>query len=85
MRYSIPKKTTFEEALDKLESLVGELESGETALKDILEKYTQGVLLSKFCLQQLDDAEAAMDKVVGEKDGAVVEAPLRIEGEREDV
>lgn len=78
---SIDKEESFESALEKLERIVGDLENGDIDLAGLLEKYTQGVLLSKYCLAQLDGAEKAMDLVLKEKNGKVEEVVADIDGE----
>lgn len=78
---SIDKAETFETALEKLEMIVGDLENGDIRLADLLDKYTQGVLLSQYCLTQLEHTEKAMDLVLKEKNGKVQESALVIEGE----
>lgn len=80
MDCSIDKTESFEAALEKLERIVGDLENGDIELADLLQKYTQGVLLSKYCLAQLDEAEKAMDLVLREKDGKIEELVMEIEG-----
>lgn len=82
MRNPIHKKMTFEEALGKLEDVVEQLENGDVSLQNLLEQYTQGVLLSKFCLGALDQTQQAMDKLVREDaKGNIQESALQIEGE----
>lgn len=81
MRNAAKKKVSFEEAMEQLEGVVKELEGGDISLDSLLEKYTQGVKLSKFCLEELNQTEAAMDKMVREHQGEVVETALEIEGE----
>ena len=52
------KKTpVFEESIATLESIIAELEQGELPLEQALERYTQGVKLSKQCQGMLDAAE----------------------------
>lgn len=75
------KELPFEEALKNLEGIVTELENGEITLDILLEKYTQGVVLSKLCLDQLDHAEQVIDKMVQESKGKIYETALNIEGE----
>ena len=58
----------FEEAVKKLENIVGELESGGLNLNDSLEKFTEGVELIKFCNKELDRAEEKIEKVIKEDD-----------------
>ena len=53
----------FEEALQKLESLVQKLESGDIQLEDALKIYKEGMELTKFCKQKLDKAEAEIKKL----------------------
>lgn len=58
----------FEEAIDKLEDIVQELESGGLSLDDSLDKFTEGVKLVKFCNQELDKAEKKIELVLKEDD-----------------
>ena len=59
------KKQDFEDALNRLEQLVEELESGETRLDDMLKKYEEGTALLKFCLEKLDKADQQIKKLTG--------------------
>ena len=43
----------FEEALKKLEAIVGKLESGDISLEESLSKYEEGVKLINFCQKKL--------------------------------
>jgi exodeoxyribonuclease VII small subunit len=60
------KKTTeemsFEELMDRLETVVQELEGGELALEEAVKKYEEGVSLSKACQSKLESAEKALTK-----------------------
>ncbi|MEM1080726.1 MAG: exodeoxyribonuclease VII small subunit, partial [Pseudomonadota bacterium] len=49
--------TSFEQRLETLERLVDELESGELELADSLDRFKQGVALSKQCQDMLSDAQ----------------------------
>lgn len=52
------KKTqTFETQLEKLEEIVGQLESGQLNLDDSLKKFEEGVKLFKSCKDKLSKAE----------------------------
>ena len=46
----------FEEALKKLEKIVDDLESGNLSLDDALDKYEEGIKLSKMCAKKLEAA-----------------------------
>lgn len=61
------KKIAFEDALKELEKIVEELENGDIALSDLLEKYAQGAKLSDLCLQELSAAEKTMDGLIQKK------------------
>lgn len=49
---------SFEEQLIRLETIVQTLESGNIGLDDSLKLYEEGIILSKNCLQTLNQAEA---------------------------
>ena len=46
----------FEEALEKLEIIVKQLEKGELSLDESLDNFAEGVNLSKVCLNKLNYA-----------------------------
>jgi len=51
------KKKTFEDAMTQLEKIVQELESGDLELEKALKKFEEGVQLSKFCFDKLEETE----------------------------
>jgi exodeoxyribonuclease VII small subunit len=57
----------FEEALGRIDQLVQELEDGEIALDKMLEKYEEGSHLIRFCMEQLNRAEARIKKLTEEQ------------------
>ncbi|MBP2642265.1 MAG: Exodeoxyribonuclease 7 small subunit [Firmicutes bacterium] len=69
----------FEDALAKLETVVKELEGGELSLEDALEKFAEGMKLSKVCLARLNTAERDIDKILREEKETLVEYPLELE------
>jgi len=52
---------SFEEALEKLESIVSRLEEGDLPLEEALASFEQGVALSRRCASQLDEAERRIE------------------------
>ena len=48
---------TFEQALEKLETLVSAIEAGQVPLEESIEKYAEGIELVKRCRAILDRAE----------------------------
>ena len=59
------KKQTFEEAIKRLEELVGKLEGGDVPLEEMLTLYEEGAQLIKFCLNKLDHAEQKIKQLSG--------------------
>ena len=47
----------FEKALERLEKIVEDLESGNLSLDEALKRYEEGVKLSRLCTQKLTQAE----------------------------
>lgn len=74
------KEMTFEEAIGALEQIVGEIETGELPLADLMAKYSEGIQLSDFCMKSLKRAEETMDLLVKETADGVSEEKLQIGG-----
>jgi exodeoxyribonuclease VII small subunit len=51
----------FEKAIEKLETIVEALESGNMPLDDALKKYEEGVKLSRACSAKLEQAETKIE------------------------
>ena len=62
---------SFETALEKLESIVESMESGEVPLADLLAKFEEGTRLLKVCETRLKDAELKIEQLKKQKDGSV--------------
>ncbi len=62
-----PRK--FEEALEKLEKIVDEMENGELTLEQSLAHFEQGMKLAKQCGDRLGKAEKKIEKLVTEAGG----------------
>lgn len=61
----------FEEALKKLEKIVEVLEGGSLSLDDALDKYEEGVKLSKLCAKKLEAAKKKVEILLKSEDGTV--------------
>ena len=48
---------TFENAMSRLEEIVGKLESGKVSLDESLKLYEEGIELVRLCSDTLDKAE----------------------------
>jgi len=69
------KSFPFEESLDRLESLVEEMENGDLTLEDSLKKFEEGIKLTRECQQALKSAEQKVQMLV-EKRGEPTELPF---------
>jgi len=61
----------FEEALNKLEKIVSKLEDGDIPLEESLRLFEEGVRLSRFCNQKLDEAEKRVEILLRGKEGVL--------------
>ncbi len=57
------ERLSFEEALKKLESIVEQLEEEEITLEDSVKLYEEGVKMSRFCTEILEEAELRINQV----------------------
>ncbi len=69
---------TFESALDQLEKVVRELESGDLPLERSLDLFSRGVELSEACRKQLEDAETRVEALI-RREGTYQAEPFRPE------
>jgi exodeoxyribonuclease VII small subunit len=59
----------FEQAMARLEVIVGELEKNDLPLDESLKIFEEGIRLSKNCLKILEEAEHKGEVLVQEKNG----------------
>jgi exodeoxyribonuclease VII small subunit len=64
-----PSEKKFERALEELEGVVEQLESGDLSLEDSLAAFEKGVGLVKYCNQKLTDVEKKIELLVRDKEG----------------
>ncbi len=58
---------SFEDALERLETIVEELEGGSLSLEQSLARYEEGMRLSRRLTQTLDQAEKRIERLVEEE------------------
>ena len=63
------KNQTFEDALTRLETLVGKMESGEGTLEQSLDWFEEGMSLIKSCRQELESAEQKVKELIKNSEG----------------
>ena len=66
------KKNSFEDNMEQLEEIVKELEEGKLNLEQSVEKFEEGMKLSKVCNEMLEEAEQKITTLI-QKDGEIIE------------
>jgi len=66
----------FEEGLKRLEKIVEELEGGNLSLDESLEKYEEGIRLSKACAKRLEVARKKVEILLKSEDGSAELKPF---------
>ena len=72
------KKTdiNFEKALEELEGIIEDLESGDLSLENSLKSFEKGIKLARQCQEQLSKAELQVQKLI-EENGELKTTPLK--------
>ncbi len=58
------KNLSFEEALQELETVVRQLETGKVKLDDAVKSYEKGIMLKNLCEEKLKNAKSKIDVLV---------------------
>ena len=66
----------FEEALTKLEGIVGRLEGGDLPLEEALGMFEEGVRLTRHCSKRLTEAERKVSVLLKNAQGDLEERPF---------
>ncbi len=69
-------KPTFEKAMQQLEEIVAELEKGELPLEKAMKKFEEGISLSRYCTEKLDETERRITLLMEGPDGEVASQPF---------
>ncbi len=77
-------KISFEKSLKQLEQIVQELESGNLPLEKAMKKFEEGVKLSKFCSEKLDETEKKISVLLHDNKDNIAEEPFMPENESKD-
>ena len=62
----------FEKAIQRLEKIVEDLETGELDIDKSLEIFEEGIKMSRVCSKKLSEAEAKIEKLTRDKKGELV-------------
>ena len=71
---SKPRETelNFEGAMDRLEKIVEQMESGKLPLEDLIVRYVEGMKLVKTCQERLANAEQKIEIITRNSGGKAV-------------
>lgn len=69
----------FEKALERLEKIVEELETGNIPLEEALKKYEEGVKLTRVCTEKLAQAEKKIEILTKTLNGSLKREPFEFE------
>lgn len=71
--------TSFEQALQELETIVRRLEEGKTNLDEAISAYERGAALRAHCEKKLKDARLRVEQIVVKSDGTIETKPTSFE------
>jgi exodeoxyribonuclease VII small subunit len=66
----------FEKAFQNLEKIVQRLETEELPLDDSLQLFEEGIKLSRFCHQRLEEVEKKIELILADAKGQPVTEPF---------
>ncbi len=69
-------ETTLEAALTRLDAVVKEMETGELPLETLIERFEEGVALTRTCQDRLDHAETRIQTIIRDADGSAKLEPF---------
>jgi len=70
----------FEEALQKLESIVEAMESGDLTLEQLLSRFEEGTRLARACQTRLEAAEVRVQQLERSLSGDLATRPVAVSG-----
>ena len=71
----------FEKAIQRLEKIVDDLETGELDIDKSLEIFEEGIKMSRVCSKKLSEAEAKIEKLTRDQKGELVAELFPVEEE----
>jgi len=73
----------FEKAIEELEQIVAKLEKGNLSLEESLKLFEEGIKLSRFCNNKLEEAERKIEILQKDAEGKFIKKPFEQEEETE--
>ncbi|MEE9910135.1 MAG: exodeoxyribonuclease VII small subunit [Deltaproteobacteria bacterium] len=62
-------KEKFEDALEKLENIVRDMEAGDLPLDSALKSFEEGIRLIRFCSAKLDETQRRVEQLLEKESG----------------
>jgi exodeoxyribonuclease VII small subunit len=69
-------KKTFEQAMKQLEEIVQDLESANLPLEKAIKTFEDGIQLSKYCNEKLDESEKRITILMKDASGNLTDIPF---------
>jgi exodeoxyribonuclease VII small subunit len=79
----IMSEIKFEKAIQRLEKIVDDLETGELDIDKSLEIFEEGIKMSRVCSKKLSEAEAKIEKLTRDQKGELVTELFPVEEEKD--
>ena len=71
-----PRANEFEKAFQQLEKIVQRLESENLPLDESLQLFEEGIRLSRFCHQRLEEVEKKIETILADAKGQPITEPF---------
>ena len=75
----VNKPDPFEKNLERLDSIVQQLEDAELPLEKAIQLYEEGMKLSEVCQKQLDEAQGRVEILMKRAGGKITAEPFEAE------
>jgi exodeoxyribonuclease VII small subunit len=70
------EELTYEQAVSELEKIVSKLETGDVTLDESMELFQNGMMLSKYCSDKLQQMEEKITALITMPDQSIAEQPF---------
>ena len=81
---AVRRPNDFEKSFQNLEKIVQRLESEELPLDESLQLFEEGIRLSRFCHQRLEEVEKKIELILADAKGQPVVEPFEEEDVHDD-
>ncbi len=69
------EKLTFEQAIERIEAIVAQMEDGTLGLDEMMARFEEGRVLIRFCRERLHEVEKKVELLL-EKEGELTTEPF---------